>query len=85
MKTEEARDIKVTRKQTKTKQNKTNKKTNKTKKKKKKAHTNPLNPKSDQHLISSYSNTSELIIKIMRIKEIIANLGCFDCWTNSPR
>ena len=83
MKTEEARDIKVTRKQTKTKQSKTKKQT-KLKKKKKKAFTNPLNPKSDQHIISSYNNTSELIIKIMRIKEIIANLGCVDCWTNSP-
>ena len=36
MKTEEARDIKATIKQTKTKQNKTNKTTNKTKKKRKK-------------------------------------------------
>ena len=44
----------------------------------------PLNPKSDQHLISPYSNTAELFIKIMRIKETIANLESFDCWTDSP-
>ena len=28
---------------------------------------NPLNPKSDQHLISPYSNTAESFNKIMRI------------------
>ena len=30
----------------------------------------PLNPRSDQHVISPYSNTAELFIKIMRIKEL---------------
>ena len=35
---------------------------------------NPLNTKSDQHLISPYSNTAESFIKIMRMKEMIANL-----------
>ena len=33
----------------------------------------PLNPKSDQNLISPYSNISESFNKIMRIKEMIAN------------
>ena len=36
-------------------------------------------PKSDQHLISPYSYTAESFIKIMRIKEMIANLRSFDC------
>ena len=35
---------------------------------------NPLNTKSDQHLISPYSNTAESFIKLMRMKEMIANL-----------
>ena len=35
---------------------------------------NPLNPKSDQNLISPYSNTAESFTKIMRIKETIAKL-----------
>ena len=35
--------------------------------------------KSDQHLISPYSYTAESFIKIMRIKEMIANLRSFDC------
>ena len=43
----------------------------------------PLNPESDQHLISPYSNISESFIKIMRTKEMIANWRVFDCSTNS--
>ena len=35
---------------------------------------NPLNPKSDQNLISPYSNIAESFTKIMRIKEMIAKL-----------
>ena len=35
---------------------------------------NPLKPKSYQHLISPYSFTSKLFIKIMRIYEMIANI-----------
>ena len=34
---------------------------------------------SDQHLISPNNYTAESFIKIMRIKEIISNLGGFDC------
>ena len=34
---------------------------------------NYLNPESDQHLNSPYSNTAESFIKIMRIKEMIPN------------
>ena len=45
----------------------------------------PLNPKSGQHLISSYRNTAEpYFIKIMRIKEMTANLWSFDLQINSP-
>ena len=40
---------------------------------------NPLNPKSDQHVISPYSNTAESFIKIMRRKEMIANPKSYDC------
>ena len=40
---------------------------------------NPSNPKSDEHLISPYSNIAEPFIKMMRIKEMIANLRGFDC------
>ena len=40
---------------------------------------NFLNPKSDQHLISPYSNTTELFIKIVGIKEMITNLRSFGC------
>ena len=40
---------------------------------------NPLNPKSDKHLISPYSNTAESFIKVMRLKEIIFKLWNFDC------
>ena len=40
---------------------------------------NLLNPKSDQHVISPYSNTAESFIKIMRIKEMIANPKSYDC------
>ena len=32
---------------------------------------NPLNPESDQHLISPYNITTESYIKVMRIKEMI--------------
>ena len=34
---------------------------------------NYLNPESDQHLNSPYSNTAESFIKIMRIKKMIPN------------
>lgn len=44
---------------------------------------NPLNPKSDQNIISPYCNPAESFIKIVRIKEMIANLSSFDCETNS--
>ena len=33
---------------------------------------------SDQHVISPYSNTTESVIKILRIRQMIANLKCFD-------
>ena len=39
----------------------------------------PINTKSDQHLISPYSDTAESLITIIRIKEMIANLRNFDC------
>ena len=45
---------------------------------------NPKNPKYDQHLISPYRNTAESVIEIMRIKEMITNLRCFDYTMNSP-
>ena len=45
---------------------------------------NYLNPESDQHLSSPYSNTAESFIKIMSIKEIIASLRGFRHYTNSP-
>ena len=35
---------------------------------------NPLNPESDQHLISPYIDLAEPYIKIMRTKEMIAKL-----------
>ena len=38
-----------------------------------------MNPKKDQYLISSYSNTFELFMKIMKRKEMIANQISFDC------
>ena len=38
---------------------------------------NPLKPKSDQHLISHFSNTTESFFNIMRIEKMIANLGSF--------
>ena len=38
---------------------------------------NPLNPKSDQHLISPYNFTSESHIKVMRIEEMITREGTF--------
>ena len=44
----------------------------------------PLNPKRGQHLISSYRNTAEPFIKIMRIKKMTANLRSFDLQINSP-
>ena len=40
---------------------------------------NPLNPESDQHLISPYSNMAETFIKITRMKEMIATVRIFDC------
>ena len=40
---------------------------------------NPFYPKSDQQLISPYSNTAESFIKITGIKEMITNLKGFDC------
>ena len=44
---------------------------------------NPKNPKYDQHLISPYRNTAKSVIEIMRIKEMITNLRCFDYTMNS--
>ena len=38
-----------------------------------------VNPNNDQHLISPNSNDAELVIKIMRIKDMIANPRSFDC------
>ena len=38
----------------------------------------PLNLESDQYLISPYNNTAELLIKTVRIKEMITNLRGFD-------
>ena len=35
----------------------------------------PLNPRSDWHLICPKSNTTQSLIKIMRIREIILNYG----------
>ena len=40
---------------------------------------NSLNPEGDQHLTSSYCNVAESFIKITKIKEMITNLGGFDC------
>ena len=40
---------------------------------------NPLNPGSDQYLISPYNNTAESFIKTMRIRQMITNLRSFDC------
>lgn len=34
---------------------------------------------SDQHLISPYSYTAKSFITMMKTKEMIANLGSFDC------
>ena len=45
---------------------------------------NPLNPKSDQHLISPYNITPESHIKVMRIKEMITREEPYDWKTNSP-
>ena len=45
---------------------------------------NSSNPRSDQNLISPFSNTAKSFTKIMRTKEMIANLRNSDCWTNSP-
>ena len=46
---------------------------------------NPLNLKSDQHLISPFSITCESHIKVMRTKEMITiKTFAFDWWTNSP-
>ena len=39
---------------------------------------NPLNPKSYQHLNSPNSNTTEMFIKITRMKKMITNLGFFN-------
>ena len=41
---------------------------------------NPLNPKSDQRLISPYNLTAESFFKIMRKKVVITNLRSFDCY-----
>ena len=38
-----------------------------------------VNPESDQHLISPYSNMAETFIKITRMKEMIATVRIFDC------
>ena len=40
---------------------------------------NPLNPESDQHLISPYSYMAESFIEIMRIKQMITTQRNFDC------
>ena len=40
--------------------------------------------KSDQYLISPYSNAVKPFIKIMRINEMIGNLISFDLQMNSP-
>ena len=40
---------------------------------------NLLKSKSGQHLISPYSTTAESLIKIMRMKKMIANLRSFNC------
>ena len=45
---------------------------------------NPLNPKSDQDLISPYINITKPFMKIMRIKEMITNLRIIDPQMNSP-
>ena len=45
---------------------------------------NPLNPKSDQHQISPYNNTAKPLIKIIILKEMIANPRGFDLQMNSP-
>ena len=34
---------------------------------------NPLTPKSDQYLISPYNITTELLMMVMRIKDMISN------------
>ena len=34
---------------------------------------NPLNPKSDQHLISPYNINPESRVRVMRMKEVIIN------------
>ena len=44
-----------------------------------------VNSKSGQHLISPHSFTTELFIKIMRVKEMIANLRSFKIETNFLR
>ena len=38
---------------------------------------NPLNPKSDQHLISPYNITPESQMKVMRIKLMVTREGTF--------
>ena len=45
---------------------------------------NPLKPNSDQHFTSPYSNTAESFTKIMRVKEMFANIWSFDRQMNSP-
>ena len=45
---------------------------------------NPLNTKSDLHLISPYNVTPESHVKVVRIKEMITNWRSFDWQTNSP-
>ena len=44
----------------------------------------PFIPRSDQHLISPNSNTTESFNNTMRIKEMITNLRSSDCYTNFP-
>ena len=41
------------------------------------AEVNPLNPESDQHLISPYNITPESHIKVVRIKEMITREETF--------
>ena len=38
---------------------------------------NPLNPKNDQHLISPYNITLELLMMVMRIKDMVNREGNF--------
>ena len=45
---------------------------------------NPLITTSDWNLISPYNITPESSINVIRLEEMITNLGTLDCLTNSP-